>query len=85
MEYTYEDGLTDQDIASFDQPEEDNEYAPYPDEDAALARFDECLDEIHPPVTMGYLTWDASRVLKEMDPVAYRQDFLDWLNNESED
>jgi len=34
--------------------------------------YDGWLDEIYPPLEIGYLTFDASRVLKELDPIAYR-------------
>jgi hypothetical protein len=51
-------------------------------ESDALQRFDEMLDEIHETVKCGKLEWDMSRVLKEMDPTAYRCGFSDWLDSE---
>jgi len=51
----------------------------YIDEADAYALFDEGLDEYGPVQVAGY-TFDPSRVLKELDPIAYHQGFLDWLD-----
>lgn len=48
----------------------------------ALERFDDFLNEIHETVKCGVLEWDMSRVLKEMDPIAYQEGFNNWLNSE---
>lgn len=48
-------------------------------------RFDEFFDDIMPPITIGQLEYAASNVLKEVDPVAYRQEFLAWLDDEDEE
>ena len=48
----------------------------------ASMRYDEFLDEIYPPVKFGELTWDASRVIKELDPVAYECGLNDWADGE---
>ena len=40
--------------------------------------FDEWLDEVQPEgVNIGTLNYSASRVLKEVDPIAYRCSFSD--------
>ena len=40
--------------------------------------FDEWFDEIQPEgVNIGTLNYSASRVLKEVDPIAYRMSFTD--------
>lgn len=48
----------------------------------ALERFDDMLDEIYGVVRFGSLEWATSRVLKEMDPTAYREEFNNWLDSE---
>ena len=40
--------------------------------------YDEMLDEVLGPVTIGSLEYEASRVMREVDPVAYRCGFNDW-------
>jgi len=42
--------------------------------------FDEMLDECHPTITIGSLYYNVSDVLKSVDPVAYRQEFLNYLD-----
>ncbi|MCR6713129.1 MAG: hypothetical protein NVV57_10725 [Demequina sp.] len=46
--------------------------------DEALSVYDEALDEAYGE-PMGY---QASRVLKAVDPIAYRCGFHDWLDGE---
>lgn len=47
------------------------------------ARYDEFLDEIYPDLAIaglkGYLT---SRVLKQVDTIAYNTGYGDWLDSE---
>ena len=45
-------------------------------------RFDEVLDECCGEVSVAGMTFDASRALKELDPIAYRCAYLDWLDGE---
>lgn len=47
----------------------------------ALEAYDDMLDEIHGE-PMGY---PASRILREVDPIAYRVGFHDWLDSEGID
>lgn len=42
--------------------------------------FDAYLDEVLDEVRIGTLTYSASRVLKEVDPIAYRCEFSDWTS-----
>lgn len=42
--------------------------------------YDAWLDEIYEPVTLGYSTWDASRVIKEMSPTDYRSGRIDFID-----
>lgn len=40
--------------------------------------FDDMLDESYPVFEIGNLTFTASQILRECDPVAYRQSLLDF-------
>lgn len=44
--------------------------------------YNDLLDQVYPTIKFGTLEYDASRVLKKIDPIAWRQGFLDWLNGE---
>ena len=52
-----------------------------PNEDEAENAYVEFLDECHGEVTIGYLSWPASKILKEMDPIAFRCGLNDWLDS----
>lgn len=41
---------------------------------------DDLIDEIYEPVTVGIYQWAPSRVLKEMDPVAYRVSVIEYID-----
>src|SRR5688500_13103603 len=69
-------------LASLDDDSEEEEESNTISEREALERFDDFLNEVFEPVKCGFLEWDMSRVLKEMDPTAYREDFNNWLNTE---
>lgn len=66
--------------------EEDDEDGPEElDERQAEEAFEEFVNEMGQTVTvMGY-DMDPARVLKEVDPTAYRQEFLNWLDSEERD
>lgn len=51
----------------------------------AIAAYDEFLNEVDGPFKIGHLTFDASRVLRELDPIAYRVGFFDWADAEDID
>ena len=51
----------------------------------AIAAYDESLDEANGSFEIGYLTFDASRVLRKLDPIAYRVGFFDWADAEDID
>ena len=46
---------------------------------------DNLLDEIYPLVTIGIYQWEPARVLKMMDPVAYRVSVIEWVDQMLED
>lgn len=64
------------------EEEEESKYGPYADENEALEAFDVMLDECYPEVQVCGYSFDASRALKEMDPIAYREEFNNWLDSE---
>ena len=35
-------------------------------------RYEEMITELYDTVSIGELTWDAGRVLRELDPIAFR-------------
>jgi len=47
----------------------------------ALSEYNDMLDDVYGEF-MGYL---ASRILREIDPIAYRVGFHDWLDGEGID
>ena len=49
------------------------------------AEHDNLLDEIYPLVTIGIYQWEPARVLKMMDPVAYRVSVIEWVDQMLED
>lgn len=51
----------------------------------AYDAFDEYLDEVLGDISVGTLSYSASRVLLNVDPVAYRCEFNDWCDAEGID
>ena len=57
------------------------------DEDMVLTRaeavllHDEALDEAHGPVRIGKLEYGPSRVLQDVDPVAYRESVANYIDS----
>lgn len=47
-------------------------------------RFDNLMDEIYGDFTLGELTFSASDVLYNCDPIAYRVYKSDWMSEEEE-
>lgn len=47
--------------------------------------YDEFLDEIYGEIKIGYLTFNASDIVKELDPIAYRVGFSDYEDMMSEE
>lgn len=52
------------------------------DEDEAYELYDEWLNEMDGGIEVAGCVFDASRILKELDPIAYRCGFHDWLDFE---
>lgn len=46
------------------------------------SQFDEMLDDVYGVVKIGGYEYDTSRALKEVDPVAYRQGYLEYVDSE---
>lgn len=49
------------------------------------SRYDEMLDEVHDTVRIGCCTFDPSRILSELDPIAYRCGLSDFVDAEESD
>ena len=54
----------------------------YISESDATEQYDNLLDEVYGEITVSGITWDASRILAEMDPTAYWLGMNDWLDSE---
>jgi len=53
----------------------------YMSENELLIIFNEMLDECHEPFKIGYLEYEASRTLKEIDPIAYEEEFRNFVDS----
>jgi len=51
----------------------------------ALEMFNEMLDDCEGPVELCGMTYSASYVLREIDPVAYRCSFNDYVDSLTDD
>lgn len=47
----------------------------------ACERFDEVFNEVHPMVEFGPLAYEAVDVLKAVDPIAYHQEVLNYIDS----
>lgn len=45
-------------------------------------RYCEFLDEVYPECKIAGYEYQTSRALKEVDPIAFRCGFADWLDSE---
>lgn len=48
----------------------------------AIEAYDDMLDEVYPNQVMDL---SAARILRKVDPIAYRAGFFDWLDGEGID
>ena len=46
-----------------------------------LDAFEWEFDDIHGDIIIAGITFSASKVLREMDEIAYNEEFHNWLNN----
>lgn len=51
----------------------------------AITAFNNLLDDSYEEVQIGSGTFFPSSILLHLDPIAYRCDFLDWLDSEGID
>lgn len=49
------------------------------------SRTEEMLDEVYPEVTIGYLSYGAGRVLREVDPIAFNECVQGEIHSQMED
>lgn len=52
------------------------------DENEAYELYDEWLNDLSGDVEVAGCVFDASRILKELDPIAYQCGFNDWMDAE---
>lgn len=45
-------------------------------------RYDDMLDEVYPDLIIAGMEFSTSNALKELDPIAYRVGFSDWVDSE---
>lgn len=62
--------------------EDEEEKSTFIGEYEALERFDDSLNESWEPIFLLGTPHDVSKVLKEVDPVMYREEFNNWLDSE---
>lgn len=67
--------------ADDEEPEEIEELS----ESEADDKFQEFVNETHEVLTIMGIDYDPARALKEIDPVAYQQEFLNWVDSEERD
>lgn len=46
--------------------------------------FNECLDEAYGVIKIASYVYTTSQALKELDPIAYREEFNSWLDAQLE-
>ena len=51
----------------------------------AYELFDNFLDEVYDTVRVAWFEVDVYRAVKELDPIAYRCEFLNWADSEGID
>ncbi len=51
------------------------------DEADAIQEYNNMLDETNPVLTIGFLEFNPSRVLEELDPIAHHCGFIDWCDS----
>lgn len=67
----------------FEEEDDEEESGPEElDEAEADERFQDLLNDIYPTVTIAGYDYDPARVLKDVDPIAYREEFNNWMDNE---
>jgi hypothetical protein len=47
----------------------------------AVEIFETSLDDCNPVVKIGYLVFHPSDILRKLDPVAYREDFINFCDS----
>lgn len=47
--------------------------------------FEDFLDEVTPVVEVLGMSYNPSQVLKHVDPIAYREEFSNWLDSECQE
>lgn len=79
---TFDDELVIGDWSDDDDNEDDTETISW---DEAYDAYDNLLDEVYDPLRIGDMEFDPSRVLRELDPIAYRIGFHEYCDSEGID
>jgi len=48
-------------------------------------QLEDLLNECFPPISIGPYSYDPGRVLKEIDPIAFRQELLTYIDGQCKD
>lgn len=59
-----------------------SEYGPYTNEREATEAFRDEVNEVHELVTILGYDYDAGTALERLDPIAFREEFNNWLDAE---
>jgi hypothetical protein len=63
-----------------DEAEDEDEETQPVEEWIAYQQFNKYLDEVYAPVQVANISFNASRVLRELDWTAYRESFLNYID-----
>lgn len=62
-----------------------SEFAPYATEYEAIEAYEDMLNDCYGAINICGITYDAGRAFKEVDPIAFRCGFNDWLDEVQQD
>lgn len=48
-------------------------------------QFEDMLNDVYPMIEIVGMYFEPGAALKELDPIAYRESFLDYINSQVED
>lgn len=74
-----------QDAEWAEDDEDETEEVEELSENEADDKFQDYMNELNPVVSIAGIDYDPARVLKEVDPISYRQEFLNWVDSETQD
>lgn len=54
------------------------------DDYETMAKYDDWIDELYGTIRLGETEWETAYVLSQIDPVAYRVGFNEWIDSMDE-